>query len=360
VSWLIPLALAPVAALAVETGRAKRTATTIKPSYKTVGQKKSVWSEMNAPAAYMAALEDYPLLTKEEEVELAQALEARNEAKAELVGCSEAERPGLLETIEKGDEAHEKFVFCNLRLVLWYAMKVRIPTGATVMDMVQNGNMGLLYAVQKFDWRKGVRFSTYAIQWIRAYIHRGKGVVPGVNDRMIRLPEHMEFTISQMQREIARSISEGSLPSTADLAAKLKEPESKIEQAMEWNRMTSVLSFDSPFSDSAPLPEGGQRNMLHILPSTVPDPEKVLFESELQQYVATLLTTLHPKEADVLTVRYGFDGTMGKSRPQSARALGISTKMLTRVESQALSRLRRENSASLRQYNEEWARLLSA
>ena len=152
---------------------------------------------------YLTDIGQYPLLTKEDEVRLAQAIEAGAEARAEFESIdtelTPAKKRELRRAMQKGEQAERTFVQSNLRLVVSIAKKYQ-ASGLPLLDLIQEGNLGLMHAVEKFDWRKGFKFSTYATWWIRQAITRGIANT----GRTIRLPVHAGDTLARLQKARAR------------------------------------------------------------------------------------------------------------------------------------------------------------
>ena len=151
---------------------------------------------------YLTDIGQYPLLTKDDEVRLAQAIESRWEAEEELKtkkGLTPTRRRELNRAVRDGEKAQRTFVQSNLRLVVSIAKKYQ-ASGLPLLDLIQEGNLGLMHAVEKFDWRKGFKFSTYATWWIRQAITRGIANT----GRTIRLPVHAGDTLARVQKAQAR------------------------------------------------------------------------------------------------------------------------------------------------------------
>ena len=151
---------------------------------------------------YLTDIGQYPLLTKDDEVRLAQAIESRWEAVEELKtkkGLTPTRRRELNRYVREGERAQRTFVQSNLRLVVSIAKKYQ-ASGLPLLDLIQEGNLGLMHAVEKFDWRKGFKFSTYATWWIRQAITRGIANT----GRTIRLPVHAGDTLARVQKAQAR------------------------------------------------------------------------------------------------------------------------------------------------------------
>jgi len=183
---------------------------------------------------YLHDIGQYPLLTKDDEARLAQAIEARSQADQDLQAkntkLTAPRRRELKRAVQRGNDAERSFVQSNLRLVVSIAKKYQ-ASGLPLLDLVQDGNLGLIHAVEKFDWRKGFKFSTYATWWIRQAISRGIANT----GRTIRLPVHAFDLVTLVQRAQGR------------LQAKLGRPATLVELAIEVglteDKVTDVLRF---------------------------------------------------------------------------------------------------------------------
>ena len=171
---------------------------------------------------YLTDIGQYPLLTKDDEVRLAQAIEGGNAARGELdkgTSISASKKRELRRSVTEGEQAQRTFVQSNLRLVVSIAKKYQ-ASGLPLLDLIQEGNLGLMHAVEKFDWRKGFKFSTYATWWIRQAITRGIANT----GRTIRLPVHAGDTLARLQKARARLELKLGRPAT------LSEREKKVIQ----------------------------------------------------------------------------------------------------------------------------------
>src|SRR5215475_9165747 len=174
---------------------------------------------------YLTDIGQYPLLTKDDEVRLAQAIEAGNEAREEYEAfvkgeMSPAKKRELRKLMQAGADAQRTFVQSNLRLVVSIAKKYQ-ASGLPLLDLIQEGNLGLMHAVEKFDWRKGFKFSTYATWWIRQAITRGIANT----GRTIRLPVHAGDTLARLQKARARLELKLGRPATlTELSAEVEMP----------------------------------------------------------------------------------------------------------------------------------------
>src|SRR4051794_12649540 len=183
--------------------------------------------EQDLVRLYLDEIGRHELLTKDDEVRLAQAIEAGREARAELAQGGKfprGRRQELLRAADAGEAATQTFVNANLRLVVSIAKKYQ-STGLPLLDLIQEGNLGLIHAVEKFDWRKGFKFSTYATWWIRQAMQRGVANTA----RVIRLPVHAGDTLARVMKVRAQLESElGRTPTIAEVAASAGLPLEKV------------------------------------------------------------------------------------------------------------------------------------
>ena len=202
---------------------------------------------------YLTDIGQYPLLTKDDEVRLAQAIEAGRDAEAEVAkaakGITTAKKRELRRAVMEGEQAQQTFVQSNLRLVVSIAKKYQ-ASGLPLLDLIQEGNLGLMHAVEKFDWRKGFKFSTYATWWIRQAITRGIANT----GRTIRLPVHAGDTLARVQKAQARLELKLGRPATlAELGVEVEMPEDKLVEALRFRA--------EPLSLSEPLREDGDAEL---------------------------------------------------------------------------------------------------
>ena len=183
---------------------------------------------------YLTDIGQYTLLTKDDEVRLAKAIEAGKEAIASSTPAARRSPPArkreLRRTARQGEEAERQFVQSNLRLVVSIAKKYQ-ASGLPLLDLIQEGNLGLMHAVEKFDWRKGFKFSTYATWWIRQAITRGIANT----GRTIRLPVHAGDTLARLQKARSRLELKYGRPATlSELASEVEMPEDKVTEALRF------------------------------------------------------------------------------------------------------------------------------
>jgi RNA polymerase sigma factor (sigma-70 family) len=289
---------------------------------------------------YLNDIGRYALLTKEDEVRLAQKTEAGREARAELaslrIGRSARERE-LRRKAAEGDAAFEAFVNGNLRLVVSIARKFRrgeVP----LLDLVQEGNLGLMRAVEKFDWRRGFKFSTYATWWIRQSISRSM-----IEDsRTVRLPSDAHRLL--MQIGMARAQLEIRLDHRAtvtDLARELKVREERIIEVM---RHTSP-----PLSLSEPLGHDGDIEVGDLVEDQrCVSPLDAAARAVLPLEVAKLLALLDDREREVVRLRFGLDRGEPRTLAEVGVIFDLTCERIRQIEAKAMSKLRHPSRADLR------------
>jgi RNA polymerase primary sigma factor len=272
-----------------------------------------------------------PLLTRDEEVDLAKRIEAGREARNKLVMGNGKKSRSLTAIIEDGERAREHLILANLRLVISVAKKYQ-NLGLPLLDLIQEGNLGLMRAIKKFDYRKGFKFSTYATWWIRQAITRSvadKG-------RVIRLPVHVHTQLRQIRRikqrlqhELEREPTATEIATYADISA------ARIKELMRQTK--SSVTFDTPDED-----EQDATLFERIPDEDAPDPIVLLSDQENSERVQNLLEVLTPREERVLRLRFGLSG----GAPLSLSAIGdkieLTRERVRQIEEAALTHLRRE------------------
>jgi RNA polymerase primary sigma factor len=234
----------------------------------------------------------------------------------------------LAKRIERGDlEAKERMINSNLRLVISQARRFQ-GQGLPMGDLVQEGMLGLIRAVEKFDWRKGFKFSTYAVLWIKESIQRGLANTGST----IRIPVHIgqrERKVKKQERELAVKL--GRQPTDAEIAAATGLPEEQVREALELTK--HLASLDQSIS------EDGETSLGDLLPSDRPQPEEEVVNALGDARVRELVGRLPHEERDVITLRFGLAGDEPASRREAGTQLGLSTEHTRRLEEQALRRL---------------------
>ncbi len=279
---------------------------------------------------YLNDVGRHPLLSRDDEVRLAQLIEAGLAARVLLAdGADDTSRPELEAIAREGLDAESEFIAANLRLVVSIARRYQ-SSGVPLLDLVQEGTLGLMRAVEKFDWRKGFKFSTYATWWVRQAITRG---IAG-SSRLIRLPVHHAEAVNVLQRERVRLEVEYGRPARmAELAEAVALPAERVSHLMR--------CIERPLSLSDPCGELGDLD----LESLVPDAEAV---SPIDAAITTLrkeavqraLECLPDVERRIVVMRYGLDGEPPKTRREIAGLTGLGQEQVANTEDRALKRLR--------------------
>jgi RNA polymerase sigma factor (sigma-70 family) len=278
---------------------------------------------------YLADIGRYPLLTRDQEIRLAQAIEEGNAARDAL--CNRAdlaptEERALQRSVRRGDEAQQAFVQANLRLVVSIARRYQ-ASGVDFLDLIQEGNFGLMRAVEKFDWRLGFKFSTYATWWIRQAIARG---IPN-NDRIIRVPKHAGQMLTRMQQ--ARFALTSRLGRPATIA------ELSTELAISEDKLAELLLFEAePASIYERL--NGTTLADTIADPFVESPAEAAARATMPAAIAKLMAPLDDRERTVLTLRFGLEGEEPRTLSEVGAKLGLTAERIRQIEGRALARLR--------------------
>ncbi|HEX6468517.1 MAG TPA: sigma-70 family RNA polymerase sigma factor [Streptosporangiaceae bacterium] len=282
--------------------------------------------------AYLDAIGRTPLLDAEQEVELSKAIEAGLYAQ-QLLDDDQVPpgvaRDELTELVDQGLRAKQRFVEANLRLVVSIARKY--PTDALpFIDLIQEGNLGLMRAVEKFDYRRGYKFSTYATWWIRQAIGRGLSHTA----RAIRLPVHVEEELSRLRRtERTLSRDLGREPTSDELATAMGVAPEHVADLLRWRR--------DPASLDASVDEAGETAMGDLLEDTeTVDPEAEVLALDDLAGLDRLLDQLPPREADIVRARFGLDDGEPLSYAQIGARYGLSHNRVRQITDRSLRRLR--------------------
>ncbi|HJR92360.1 MAG TPA: sigma-70 family RNA polymerase sigma factor [Acidimicrobiia bacterium] len=279
---------------------------------------------------YLDDVSDHALLTAEDEVRLARAIERGRRAAVRLdhEDLNEAERRRLLDLVEAGGEARALFISSNLRLVISIAKRYT-GRGLDLLDLIQEGNLGLIRAVEKFDWRKGFKFSTYATWWIRQAITRGIGN----GGRTIRLPVHLidvVRTVSDTRQVLHDRLQRA--PTVDELA-----------EASGVDRERVLMAIDAPgdtVSLDRPVGPDGDAELQDFVEDESVDPFVRAVESIAHDRLLAALQLLDADERQVLTLRFGLDG----SEPWTLSDVGVvmhtTRERVRQIEGRALAKLR--------------------
>ena len=254
---------------------------------------------------YLRDIGKYPLLTREEEIDLAKR-------------------------IEQGDKAaRDKLINCNLRLVVSIAKKY-MNRGLQFLDLIQEGNVGLMKAVDKFDYNRELKFSTYATWWIR------QGIQRAISDqgRLIRIPVHMGDIISKLAKVTRQLVQEkGREPTTAELAERLDMPEEKILYIQRISQ--DPVSFETPVGQEDDSYLGDFLEDTNSL-----SPSEVAENKMLKELLLKVLSTLTPREQKVIRLRYGIDDGRQRTLEEVGKEFNVTRERIRQIETKALSKLR--------------------
>lgn len=298
---------------------------------------------------YLKEVSRIPLLTAEDEIELAKAMRRGEQAQKKLDtanddpannALSAAEFLNLQQQVEAGEEARKKLTQANSRLVISMAKKY-IGQGVPFLDLIQEGNMGLMRAVEKFDHERGHKFSTYATWWIRQSITRAIAD----QGRTIRVPVHMNDRIRRLYRVSRRLEQElGREPTVEELAPEMDLAPERVERIIEISQRP--LSLEKPVGEEKDSELGE-----FIEAQEVPDPDEEAAHQVLRDDIEKLLTVLTPREARVLELRYGLMDGHSYTLKEVGEKFGLTRERIRQIEKEALRRLRHPHrSQKLRDY----------
>ena len=280
---------------------------------------------------YLKEVSRVPLLTAEEEVELAQRIEKGRIAREELAkgNASPRRRQELRLSIEDGWAAREHLITANSRLVISVAKKY-MGRGVPFLDLIQEGNIGLIRATKKFDYRRGHKFSTYATWWIRQAVTRAIAD----QGRTIRVPVHMGDQINKLlrvQHQLTQRL--GREPSVEELANALEVPPKKVENMIQVARRP--LSLETPTDDEEDSVLGD-----FIEDDEAAPPDDTATYNLLREHLTEVLNSLPPREVRILQLRYGLLDGQAYTLEEVGRKMGVTRERVRQIEAQALSRLR--------------------
>merc|ERR1711871_905338 len=238
--------------------------------------------------------------------------------------------------VEQGNSAFSTFVLSNLRLVVWTAKKYYVPEGMNLMDLVQEGNLGLLRSIEKWDWRKGHPFSTYSTWWIRQAIDRGTSFT-----NIVRLPEHMRDNVRKLKKETAQFMAEHHRPGRPEeIAERMNLSLEKYHFVAK--QLGTTLSLDAPLKGKgSKASEGRETVILDLIEGQKHDgtPEGALMETSLKEGVLTVIDSLPERQAYVLKQRYGLNDGTPKTLQEVGDAMGITRERVRQIEAKAMQTL---------------------
>ncbi len=278
-----------------------------------------------------------PLLTAEEEVDLAKRMEAAEMARAKIEELGEHaftddELYDLKQTIIDGELAQEHLIRANARLVISVAKKY-IGRGVPFLDLIQEGNIGLIRATNKFEYQRGHKFSTYATWWIRQAVSRAVAD----QGRTIRVPVHMGDQLNRMRRVQLQLLQElGREPTIEELAQGMETTPDKVENLLEIARRP--VSLETPIDD-----EGDSTFGDFVEDVNSPAPAEEVATHLLQEQLQQALDKLPPREAQILRLRYGLADGRIYTLEEVGQTIGVTRERVRQLEAQALNRLRQSS-----------------
>jgi RNA polymerase primary sigma factor len=286
---------------------------------------------------YLKSIGRTSLLTAEQEVDLAKRIEAGLFAEHKLetaTGLDEAFRRDLELVAEDGRRAKAHMLEANLRLVVSVAKKYS-DRGLSLLDVVQEGNLGLIRAVEKFDYSKGYKFSTYAMWWIRQAIQRGFAD----SARTIRLPVHVLEMLSKLSR-VERDMHQrlGREPTPEELAVELDRTPDQIEELLRTSRQ--------PISLDSTIGEDGETSIGDLIEDVdAPEASELVDRQLMAEQLRSALDALTPREATIMAMRFGLYDGNPHTLDEIGRALGLTRERIRQLEKQSLSKLRHPSRA---------------
>ena len=289
---------------------------------------------------YLRQIGKVPLLDAGQEVELAKRIEAGLFADQKLADGSGVLRPGqridLEQVAEDGRRAKNHLVEANLRLVVSLARRYT-GRGMLFLDLIQEGNLGLIRGVEKFDYTKGYKFSTYATWWIRQAITRAMAD----QSRTIRIPVHMVevlSTLARVQRQMLQDL--GREPTPGELAAELDMTPEKVIEVQKYGR--------EPISLHTPLGEDGDSELGDLIEdSEAIQPGEAVSFTLLQEQLHSVLGTLSEREAGVVSMRFGLTDGQPKTLDEIGKVYGVTRERIRQIESKTMSKLRHPSRSNL-------------
>jgi len=285
---------------------------------------------------YLKEIGKVPLLTADQEVELATVMSAGREAEARVAQAEadgettpQAGGGGLKKQIKAGEKAKQQLAEANLRLVVSIAKRY-VGRGMLFLDLIQEGNLGLIKAVEKFDYTKGYKFSTYATWWIRQAITRA------IADqaRTIRIPVHMVETINKVIRVSRQLLQElGHDPSPEEISAEMNMPVDKVREILK--------IAQEPVSLETPIGEEEDSHLGDFIPDeAASEPSEAASFTLLKEQLVDVLGTLTPREEKVLKLRFGIEDGRTRTLEEVGKEFNVTRERIRQIEAKALRKLR--------------------
>lgn len=261
--------------------------------------------DKEAISLYLKEVRKFPLLTAEEELELARKGKRSREARRELIRA-------------------------NLRLVISIARRY-LQLGLPLLDLVEEGNLGLMRAVEKYEYKKGYRFSTYASWWIRQFITRALAN----QGKTIRIPPHVVEAINKWKK-VSRQLTQtlGRSPTESEVAGKMKLTPARVRKIEELSRRPGCLD--------APPDEGGMGQLLDLIEDkSIPSPAQEVADIIERERLIFLLDNLSPREREAIKLRFGLVDNITRTLEETGKELGVTRERIRQLESSATKKLRR-------------------
>jgi len=285
---------------------------------------------------YLKEIGKVPLLNADEEVELATAMAAGSQARERLSAARENEESlpadelaQLNDTVKQGEDAKQKLAEANLRLVVSIAKRY-VGRGMLFLDLIQEGNLGLIKAVEKFDYTKGYKFSTYATWWIRQAITRA------IADqaRTIRIPVHMVETINKVIRVSRQLLQElGHDPTPEEISEEMGMPVDKVREILK--------IAQEPVSLETPIGEEEDSHLGDFIPDEgASEPSEAASFTLLKEQLVDVLSTLTPREEKVLKLRFGIEDGRTRTLEEVGKEFNVTRERIRQIEAKALRKLR--------------------
>ena len=283
---------------------------------------------------YLKEIGKVPLLAPDEEIELAQKMSAGNLAKEQLEEAEEGslspeDQAELKKLAKAGDAAKQKLAEANLRLVVSIAKRY-VGRGMLFLDLIQEGNLGLIKAVEKFDYTKGYKFSTYATWWIRQAITRA------IADqaRTIRIPVHMVETINKVIRVSRQLLQElGHDPTPEEIAEEMSMPVERVREILKIAQ--EPVSLETPIGEEEDSHLGD-----FIEDDTASEPSEAASFTLLKEQLVDVLSTLTPREEKVLKLRFGIEDGRTRTLEEVGKEFNVTRERIRQIEAKALRKLR--------------------
>jgi RNA polymerase primary sigma factor len=305
-------------------------------TYRENTRKKGAKKEPDAIALYLRQISFYPLLSEAEEQGLAETIQTLRRTCVDLrqrIKRARSKKQEYIQELESAEaglrESKNRMINANLRLVVSIAKKYQ-HRGLNLLDLIDEGNIGLIEAVERFDYTKGCRFSTYGTWWIR------QAIIKSLADkgRIIRIPVHMLNTIKRCFY-VARQLTQeyGRDPSSRELSRYLDMPEAKVQQVLKLSQEATSLDTTVDEEDNTRLAD-----LIHDKRAS--EPFDLVFHMTLQETIQEVLSELTEREMKIIQLRYGLNGEGPYTLQETGRLLGITRERVRQIQEKAITKLR--------------------